>query len=129
MKVRSVVVRRVWDCMLCSCVNEEGGDRGEGVGLEAPSLPSYTLRYVSLAELGTVCRVGLHYSRIKKGESERIVLHFFFHLFLCRVSVCSLRKGRDRGREKSRKSVSAGHSLLPFAPQEGLLDVLMQQKA
>ena len=43
MKVRSVGVRRVWDCMLCACVSEEGGDRGEGVGFEAPSLPSYTL--------------------------------------------------------------------------------------
>ena len=40
------------------CVSEEGGD-GEGVDLEEPSLPSYTLRYVSLAELGTLCRVGL----------------------------------------------------------------------
>ena len=58
MKVRSVGVRRVWDCMLCACVSEEGGD-GEGVGSETPSLLSYTLRYVSLAELGTVCRVGL----------------------------------------------------------------------
>ena len=28
-------------------VNEEGGD-GEGVDLESPSLPSYTLRYGSL---------------------------------------------------------------------------------
>ena len=59
MKVRSVGVRRVWDCMLCACVSEEGGDRGEGVGLEASSLSSYTLRYVSLTELDTVCRVGL----------------------------------------------------------------------
>ena len=31
MKVRSVGVRRVWDCMLCSCVSEEGGD---GVGVD-----------------------------------------------------------------------------------------------
>ena len=58
MKVRSVGVRRVWDCMLCACVSEEGGD-GEGVGSETPSLFSYTFRYVSLAELGTVCLVGL----------------------------------------------------------------------
>jgi hypothetical protein len=43
---------------LCTSVNEEGGD-GEGVDAEAPSLLSYTLRYVSLAELGTLCRVGL----------------------------------------------------------------------
>ena len=33
-------------------------DKGED-GEEAPSLLSYTLRYVSLAELGTVCRVEL----------------------------------------------------------------------
>ena len=49
MKVRSVGVRRVWDCMLCACVSEEGGD-GEGADSEAPSLLSYTLGYVSLAE-------------------------------------------------------------------------------
>jgi hypothetical protein len=53
MKVRSVDVGRVWDCMLCTCVSEEGGD-GEGEISEAPSLLSYTLRYVSLAELGHV---------------------------------------------------------------------------
>ena len=58
MKVRSVGVRRVWDCMLCACVSEEGED-GEGAGSETPSLLSYILRYVSLAELGTLCRVGL----------------------------------------------------------------------
>jgi hypothetical protein len=61
MKVRSVGVRRVWDCMLCACVSEEGED-GEGADSETPSLLSYILRilrYVSLAELGTLCRVGL----------------------------------------------------------------------
>ena len=58
MKVRSVGVRRVWDCMLCTSVSEEGGD-GEGVDSEGPSLLSYILRYVSLTELGTLCRVGL----------------------------------------------------------------------
>ena len=35
------------------CVSEERADS------VAPSLLSYTLRYVSLAELGTLCRVGL----------------------------------------------------------------------
>ena len=40
MKVRIVGVRRVWDS-------------------ETPSLLSYTLRYVSFAEVGSVCRVGL----------------------------------------------------------------------
>ncbi len=29
MNVRSVDVGSVWDCMLCTCVSEEGGD-GEG---------------------------------------------------------------------------------------------------
>ena len=58
MKVRSVGVRRVWDCILCGYVSEEGGD-GKGGVLETPSLLSYILRYVSLAELGTLCRVGL----------------------------------------------------------------------
>ena len=58
MKVRSVGVRRVWDCMLCACVSEEVGD-GEGVVSETPSLMSYILRYISLTELGTLCRVGL----------------------------------------------------------------------
>jgi hypothetical protein len=40
------------------CVSEEGED-GEGAVSETPSLLSYTLRYVSLAELGTLSRVGL----------------------------------------------------------------------
>jgi hypothetical protein len=52
MKVRSVGVRRVWDCMLCASVSEEGGG-GKGAGSETPSLLSYILRYVSLEELGT----------------------------------------------------------------------------
>ena len=51
-------MRRVWDCILCVYVSEEGGD-GEGVDLEVTSLPSHTLRCVSLTELGTLCRVGL----------------------------------------------------------------------
>jgi hypothetical protein len=37
---------------LCTSVNEEGGD-GEGVGSEALSLLSYTLRYVRLVGLVT----------------------------------------------------------------------------
>jgi hypothetical protein len=58
MKVRSVGVGRVWDCILCTCVSEEGWD-GKGAGSEATSLMSYTLRYVSLSEFGTVCKFGL----------------------------------------------------------------------
>jgi hypothetical protein len=41
----SVGVGRVWDCILCTCVIEEGWD-GEGTGSEVSSLLSYTLRYV-----------------------------------------------------------------------------------
>jgi hypothetical protein len=73
MKVRSVDVGRVWDCMLCTCVTEpsettpspsqltdtEVGWDGEGVVSEGTSLLSYTLRYVSLTEVGTVCQFGL----------------------------------------------------------------------
>ena len=59
MIVRSMDVGRVWDCMLCACVSEESGE-GEGTGSEASSLLSYTLRYVSLTELGTLlCQFGL----------------------------------------------------------------------
>ena len=43
---------------LCTCVSEEGGD-GEAACSETPSLLSYTLRYVSFAEVGSVCRVAL----------------------------------------------------------------------
>ena len=68
MKVRSGGVRRVWDCMLCTCVSEEGGD-GEDAGSETPSLLSYTLRYVSLAELSTLCRV--------KVKSHELSISFF----------------------------------------------------
>ncbi len=39
-------------------MREEGGN-GEGEVSKDPSLLSYTLRYVSLAELGNVCQVGL----------------------------------------------------------------------
>jgi hypothetical protein len=46
MKVRRVVVGRVWDCVLCTCVNEEDCD-GEGTDSEASSLLSYTLRHLS----------------------------------------------------------------------------------
>jgi len=37
---------------------ERGGGDGEGPGSEVTSLLSYTLKYVSLAELGNVCQVG-----------------------------------------------------------------------
>ena len=39
-------------------MNDEGGD-GETVLSETPSLLSYTLRYVSFAEVDRVCRVAL----------------------------------------------------------------------
>ena len=37
----------------------EEGDDGETPRPETPSLLSYTLRYVSFAEVGSVCRVAL----------------------------------------------------------------------
>ena len=43
---------------LCTCVSEEGGD-GEAACSETPYLLSYTLRYVSFAEVGSVSRVAL----------------------------------------------------------------------
>ena len=43
---------------LYTCVSEEGGD-GEAPSTETPSLLSYTLRYISFAEVGSVCRVVL----------------------------------------------------------------------
>ena len=43
---------------LCTCVIEEGDD-GEAVCSETPSLMSYTLRYVSLADLDRLCQFGL----------------------------------------------------------------------
>jgi hypothetical protein len=48
--VRIVDVERVGVCMLCTSVREEGGD-WERAGSEAISLLSYTLKYVSLADL------------------------------------------------------------------------------
>jgi hypothetical protein len=43
---------------LCTSVSEEGVD-GEGADSETPSLLSYTLRYVSFTEVGSICRVAL----------------------------------------------------------------------
>jgi hypothetical protein len=55
--VRSVGVGRVGVCMLCTCVSEEGGGEKSAVS-EPLSLLSYTLRYVSLADLGRLCQFG-----------------------------------------------------------------------
>ncbi len=58
MNVRIVGVERVWDCMLCTYVNEEKGE-GERVVSEELSQLSYTLRYVSLTDLVRLCQVGM----------------------------------------------------------------------
>jgi hypothetical protein len=42
----------------CTYVSEEGGDV-EGMGTEEPSLQSYTLRYVSLGDIGRLCQEGV----------------------------------------------------------------------
>jgi hypothetical protein len=53
---------------LCACVSKEGG--GEGAGSEAPSLLSYTRRYVSFAEFGhVICQASG--SRSTGGVDER----------------------------------------------------------
>ena len=44
--------------LLCTSVSEEGGD-GECVDSEALSLLSYTLKYISLSDVGILCQVGL----------------------------------------------------------------------
>jgi hypothetical protein len=57
---------------LCTCVSEECGD-GQGADSEAPSLLSYTIRYVSLAELGTLCRVlSCHVSPDVRGRQPDV---------------------------------------------------------
>ncbi len=43
---------------LCTCVREEGVD-GEAARSGTPSLPSYTLRFVSFEEVVSICRVAL----------------------------------------------------------------------
>ena len=57
MNVRSVVVGRVGVCILCIDVSEEGVD-GESTGSEESFLMSYTLRNVSVADLGRDCQFG-----------------------------------------------------------------------
>jgi hypothetical protein len=64
-------------------VREEGWD-GEGVGSETPSLLSYTLWYVSLSELVTVCQFGLRepihlctYVSEEGGDNRKYTLYLF----------------------------------------------------
>ena len=73
---------------LCTCVSKEGGD-GEDTGSEVSSLLSYTLRYISLAELGTLYRVGFRepmylYACVSEeggdGEDGRHLLKLKRHL-------------------------------------------------
>jgi hypothetical protein len=59
-------------------VREEGGD-GEGVDSEVSSLLSYTLRYVSLTELVTLCQFGFRVPmylctcvREERGDGEGV---------------------------------------------------------
>jgi hypothetical protein len=51
---------RVWNCMLCAYVIEEGGDgKGRGQKHHLSCQWSYILRYISLTQLGTLYRFGL----------------------------------------------------------------------
>jgi hypothetical protein len=67
-------------------VSEEGGDGGAARS-EMPSLLSYTLRYVSFAEVGRVCQVALrepfrfkvvYYESMKRKLQILEVCSFFF---------------------------------------------------
>ena len=57
---------------LCVCVSEEGGN-GKGVVSGASSLLSYTLRYVSLVELGTLEYPFVYYESIKRKLKIRCI--------------------------------------------------------
>jgi hypothetical protein len=119
-------VRRVWDCMLCACVSEEGED-GEGAGSETPSLLSYILRYVSLAELGTLCRVGLRdpmhlciaipgVSRSRWLENTvRFIFYFYFPLLFRESPRCpKILTTRRKHMDPSRTSVQKFHNFFSF---------------
>ncbi len=56
--VRNEDVGRVEVCMMCTCVNEEGGGK-KSEGSEGLSLMLYTLRHVRLADLDRLCQCGL----------------------------------------------------------------------
>ncbi len=72
MIVRSVGVERVWDCMLCTCVSEEGGD-WEGVVSEASSLLSYTLLFEIL---GGTSFYWIYYESIKRELKRRLIYEY-----------------------------------------------------
>ncbi len=59
--VRNVGVGRLGVCMVCTYVSEKGGDEKSSKSevSEDLSLLSYTLRYVSLVDLGRLCQFGL----------------------------------------------------------------------
>ncbi len=109
MKVRSVGVGRVWDCMLCTVIRERGGWDGVGERSETPSLLSYTLRYVSLAELGHVCQFGLrepihpwvvYYESIKREPKIRGINKCRCDERLqTKTSVCMLRHRRKNKKQ------------------------------
>jgi hypothetical protein len=63
---------------LCVYVSEGGGD-GEGTDSETSSLLSYTLRYVSLTELGTLFQFGLREPMIFNSRFESRVKKKFFY--------------------------------------------------
>ena len=79
---------------LCTCVSEKGDD-GEDPSPETPSLLSYTLRYISFTEVGSVCRVALqepmylctytlrYVSFAEVGSVCRVALREPMHLCTC----------------------------------------------
>jgi hypothetical protein len=58
-----MTVGRVGVCILCTSVNEEGGCE-KSADSEDRYLLSYTLRYVSLADLDRLCQLGFRGMRV-----------------------------------------------------------------
>jgi hypothetical protein len=74
---------------LCTCVSEEGGD-GKTACSETPSLLSYTRRYVSFAEVGSVCRMdtGFTMSCLLLIDKASMSPDAFFLFFLAQDFQC-----------------------------------------
>jgi hypothetical protein len=64
------------------CMRERGGWGREGESSEAPSLLSYTLRYVSFAELGHMCQFGLR-------EPMHLVVVYYKSKARAKESICT----------------------------------------
>ena len=86
---------------LCTCVSEEGDD-GEAPSPETPSLLSYTLRYISFAEVGIK-------TQVRTDASSLIFFSPFFKPNPC-VTSSPIRNANCflEGEEGQGKGASAG---------------------